>query len=160
MRELEPNSLTPFALGVDNSTASIVPVYFLLPHTISNVAAHAELNAGSIDALAWPSISGPARPDIFTSSFLKRWRGVYVVFVRLCDQGDDRNAVDERGYTPLHDAADKGHTRVVSRLLQDEEVGFLFDTFFLFEMRRKTIAFPSSRRTKTKVNSCTPTPSF
>lgn len=42
---------------------------------------------------------------------------------RLCYQGDDRNAVDERGYTPLHDAAEQGSTRVVSRLLQgDEEV--------------------------------------
>lgn len=41
---------------------------------------------------------------------------------RLCDQGDDRNAVDERGRTPLHVAAEKGLTRVVDRLLEDDEV--------------------------------------
>lgn len=41
---------------------------------------------------------------------------------RLCFQGDDRNSVDERGFTPLHDAADKGNTRVVDRLLQRDEV--------------------------------------
>ncbi|CAM9417729.1 unnamed protein product, partial [Laminaria digitata] len=48
-------------------------------------------------------------------------RGELSLVDRLCNQGDDRNAVDERGYTPLHDAADKGNTRVVSRLLQEEE---------------------------------------
>lgn len=89
---------------------------------------------------------------------LNGWRVVRIVFVRLCNQGDDRNAVDERGYTPLHDAADKGHTRVVSRLLQGEEVRFYS---FLFPiMWRKMIAFPSSRRTKTHVHSCTTAPSF
>ncbi|CAM9709197.1 unnamed protein product [Pylaiella littoralis] len=40
---------------------------------------------------------------------------------RLCCQGDDRNAVDERGFTPLHDAADKGNTRVINRLLLGDE---------------------------------------
>ena len=35
--------------------------------------------------------------------------------------------MDERGYTPLHAAADKGHTRVVNRLLQGEEVRLFFD---------------------------------
>lgn len=47
---------------------------------------------------------------------------MFVGFARLCGQGDDQNAVDERGYTPLHDAADKGNTRIVNRLLQGEEV--------------------------------------
>ncbi|CAM9141998.1 unnamed protein product [Scytosiphon promiscuus] len=49
-------------------------------------------------------------------------RGELSLVDRLCHQGDDRNAVDERGYTPLHDAADKGNTRVVSRLLEGDEV--------------------------------------
>lgn len=56
--------------------------------------------------------------------YLNGWRAVYIVFVRLCNQGDDRNAVDERGYAPLHDAADKGHTRVINQLLQGEEVRY------------------------------------
>eukprot|EP00903_Cladosiphon_okamuranus_P019235 g17688.t1 len=48
-------------------------------------------------------------------------RGELALVDRLCYQGDDRNAVDERGYTPLHDAAEQGNTRVVSRLLQGDE---------------------------------------
>ncbi|CAM9718044.1 unnamed protein product, partial [Ascophyllum nodosum] len=40
---------------------------------------------------------------------------------RLCRQGDDINAVDERGQTPLHIAAEKGNTRVVERLLREKE---------------------------------------
>ncbi|CAN0321222.1 unnamed protein product [Ectocarpus fasciculatus] len=48
-------------------------------------------------------------------------RGELSLVDRLCFQGDDRNAVDERGFTPLHDAAEHGNTRVVSRLLQGDE---------------------------------------
>lgn len=29
--------------------------------------------------------------------------------------------MDERGFAPLHDAADKGNTRVINRLLQGDE---------------------------------------
>ncbi|CAB1111577.1 unnamed protein product [Ectocarpus sp. CCAP 1310/34] len=48
-------------------------------------------------------------------------RGELSLVDRLCFQGDDRNAVDERGFTPLHDAAEHGNTRVVSRLLQGDD---------------------------------------
>lgn len=43
-------------------------------------------------------------------------------YARLCDQGNNRNAVDEHGRTPLHVAAENGFTRVVDRLLQEDEV--------------------------------------
>ncbi|CAM9665233.1 unnamed protein product, partial [Hapterophycus canaliculatus] len=48
-------------------------------------------------------------------------RGELSLVDRLCNQGDNKNAVDERGCTPLHDAADKGNTRVVTRLLQEDQ---------------------------------------
>lgn len=51
-----------------------------------------------------------------------RLHNTIVVLRRLCEQGDNRNAADERGCTPLHVAAEKGFTRVLERLLKEDEV--------------------------------------